>query len=755
MHQELKISPDQSLYYRYNPQGDVLAVRFEPRFDPGREEPVADMPQVSLIRDESSGDCLGLRIEGVQQMILGALVRDVFARLRPELESAGAIEPAPVRVEPAASTPAPPRTPAADVQPGVDASASEEQDKPEARSESPTAEAAEDEAPDRRREKKRRRRRRRRGRERTEPEPEARAERGDDPEASGTLPEEESSEPVEATDDSGQMTGQEETSSPSPESASSEIRSAVSSVASALRKVTGVRDAGDVKADEADVDEAEADRADADEADADAADARDLAAEASDSAEARAEVESRDDAQAGSPVAADADVDASDDEAASEATPETSSDDASSDAEAGSRAETSGMRFDELDLHPQVAAAIAKMGFTRPTPIQEQAIPVAIQGRDVVGLAQTGTGKTLAFVAPALHRMLVEPSEGGKHVPRLLVLAPTRELTVQVAEEAERLAAESKLRITTIYGGVSMGPQVSDLKRGVDVIVATPGRMLDHLRRGNVKLGTVETLVLDEADRMLDMGFLPDVRTILRFLPAKRQTLFFTATMPPEIESLSLEFQTDPATVEIARRKPPESIDQRLYPVGKHLKAPLLVHLLQSDKSMQSVLVFTERKIDADVLSRRLRQEGLKVAVMHGDRRQSDREKALSDLAEGRVQVLVATNVAARGLDIDDISHVVNYDVPQTVDEYVHRIGRTARAEAEGSAWTLVTVSDEMMISRIEGALDRKLPRVTDETFDYDVPTPSWAKPSAKDVLAMLNRKQTRADRMRHLGRKR
>ncbi|MCB1886367.1 MAG: DEAD/DEAH box helicase, partial [Rhodocyclaceae bacterium] len=410
--------------------------------------------------------------------------------------------------------------------------------------------------------------------------------------------------------------------------------------------------------------------------------------------------------------------------------------------------------FAALGLHPSVGDAIAAMGFDTPTPIQVEAIPVAMTGRDVIGLAQTGTGKTLAFVAPALHRILTTRRE-GEHLPGLLVLAPTRELTVQVAEEAERLSARSGLRVATIYGGVGMGPQIDALKGGVDVIVATPGRMLDHLRRGNVKIGSVQTLVLDEADRMLDMGFLPDVRTILRFLGEDRQTLFFTATMPPEIESLSLEFQREPVVVEIARRKPPESIDQLLYPVGKHLKAPLLVHLLKSDPDMKSVLVFTERKIDADVLAKRLREEGLKVALMHGDRRQQDREQALEDLASGKVQVLVATNVAARGLDIDDISHVVNYDIPQTVDEYVHRIGRTARAEAEGSAWTLVTVSDEVMVARIESALGRKLPRVQDPTFDYDVPTPSWAKPSAKDVLAMLNKSQSVADRMRHLGRRR
>lgn len=254
---------------------------------------------------------------------------------------------------------------------------------------------------------------------------------------------------------------------------------------------------------------------------------------------------------------------------------------------------------------------------------------------------------------------------------------------------------------------------------------------------------------------MLDMGFLPDVRAIIRQLPTKRQTMLFTATFPPEIESLSLEFQNKPRTVEIARRKPPESIDQRLYPVGRHLKAPLLVHLLETDASMDRALIFTERKVDADVLARKLRQDGVSVALMHGDRTQAEREQALAALKSRKVRVLVATNVAARGLDIEDISHVINYDIPQSVDEYVHRIGRTARAENLGKAYSFVTLSDEPMISRIEAALDRKLPRVQADGFDYDVPPPSWAKPSASDVLAFLNKETSVVDRLRTLSRRR
>ena len=372
----------------------------------------------------------------------------------------------------------------------------------------------------------------------------------------------------------------------------------------------------------------------------------------------------------------------------------------------------------------------------------------------MIGLSQTGSGKTLAFLVPALHR-LVEESD-RRHRPKALVLTPTRELAVQVADEANTLAMHTDLRITTLYGGASMGTQIRDLKRGVDIVVATPGRLMDHMRRGNVRLGTIEYLVLDEADRMLDMGFLPDVRTILRELPRKRQTLFFSATMPPPIEALSLEMQQEPVLVEVARQTPAEGIEQLVFPVGRHLKLPLLLHLLNRDEEMTSVLVFTETKAEADIVGRKLQEEGISVAVMHGDLNQRQRERSLSSLGEGSARVLVATNVAARGLDISAISHIVNYDMPQGVDDYVHRIGRTARGAAEGHAVTFVSMGDEGMLLRIESALERELPRVTVEDFDYDVETPSWAKPSADEIAARLTKPGTLAERFKSMmGRRR
>jgi len=400
--------------------------------------------------------------------------------------------------------------------------------------------------------------------------------------------------------------------------------------------------------------------------------------------------------------------------------------------------------FADLGLDPRLMGAIAAMGFDEPTPIQRRTIPMGLSGADVIGLAQTGTGKTLAFLAPTLHRILARDHAG--HAPRLLALTPTRELAVQVAEEAERLTTKTSLRVTTVYGGAGMSEQTIALKRGVDVVVATPGRLLDHLRRGNVSLDTIEVLVIDEADRMLDMGFLDEIRDIIRRLPRERQTLLFGATMPPAIQTLSADFQKSPEVVEVARQLPPESIVQVLLPLGRHLKVPGLLHLLATRPEMTSVLVFTETKQDADVLARQLGERGISVAHMHGDRRQRDREEALESLREGRVRVLVATNVAARGLDIDNVTDVVNFDVPQTVDEYVHRIGRTARAGADGRAFTLVTLGDEPMISRIESALERQLPREQVEGLDYDVPVPSWAKPSAEDLMSSLRKPRSLSD---------
>lgn len=393
--------------------------------------------------------------------------------------------------------------------------------------------------------------------------------------------------------------------------------------------------------------------------------------------------------------------------------------------------------FAYLDLDPRLGAALAAMGYLAPTPIQRRALPIARAGRDMMGLAQTGTGKTMAFLLPALERLLADTDT--RHRPRLLVITPTRELAVQVSEQAVMLAQNTPFRVAVIYGGAPMGPQIKALHSGADIIVATPGRLLDHVSHRHVHLDTVQVLVLDESDRMLDMGFLPDVRRILSLLPQERQTLLFGATLPPDIEGLSRKFQRDPEIVEVARQLPPETLDQRLYPVGRHLKLPLLLHLLKTDVDLSKVMVFTETKVETDTVSRKLEESGLKVASMHGDRPQKDRERALSDLKDGTVQVLVATNVAARGLDIEDVTHVINYDMPQSVDEYIHRIGRTARgAAAEGTAYTFVTLADEGMVLRIESALERKLPRVQAPGLDYDVPTPSWAQPSAQDISRAL-----------------
>jgi ATP-dependent RNA helicase RhlE len=408
--------------------------------------------------------------------------------------------------------------------------------------------------------------------------------------------------------------------------------------------------------------------------------------------------------------------------------------------------------FADFGLRPQLLRAIEELGFDRPTPIQMRAIPPALAGQDLIGLAQTGTGKTLAFVLPGLDRLLRRPSAGPK--PRMLVLTPTRELALQVSEAAERAAAHTGLSVAHVFGGRPMGPQVASLRAGPDLVVATPGRLLDHLKRRNVQLGGVEVLVLDEADRMLDMGFLDEVRAILRTTPATRQTFLFGATLPPGIESLSREFQSEPAIVEVARQKPPESIEQVFFPVEPHLKVDLLVHLLANEPRLESVIVFTEMKRDSDTLARQLGEAGLEVALLHGDRRQSDRESALAGLREGRVKILVATNIAARGLDIDDISHVINFDMPNTVDEYVHRIGRTARAHNKGRAYSFVTYDDSGIVARIEAALERTLPRRYAEGFDYAVPTPSWARPSSAAVQAALTKPKGRADVSRGIRRR-
>ncbi len=374
------------------------------------------------------------------------------------------------------------------------------------------------------------------------------------------------------------------------------------------------------------------------------------------------------------------------------------------------------LTFDTLGLHPNIVRGVHDLGFLRPTPIQAQAIPLIIQGRDVIGCAQTGTGKTAAFVLPILHRLLQTPSK--PHV-RALVIAPTRELAMQSMEHLRSLSRYVPLKGAAIFGGVPMEPQTKALARGVDIISATPGRLLDHIYSGHIDFVHLEVFVLDEVDRMLDMGFLPDIQRIIRLLPPHRQNLVFSATLPPEIAPLVHDILKQPVTIQIGTRSAPAAgIRHAMYPVPRHLKSDLLIELLRGH-GMGAVLVFTRTKHYADRLSQKLLRAGFKVSVMHGDRSQSQRLHALEQFRRGRSQVLVATDIAARGIDIDDITHVINYDVPNTPEDYVHRIGRTARADATGDAFTLVDREEEPQIVEIEKALKKTLPRVTLPTFDY------------------------------------
>ena len=375
-----------------------------------------------------------------------------------------------------------------------------------------------------------------------------------------------------------------------------------------------------------------------------------------------------------------------------------------------------GATFDSLNLHPNLLKGIHDLGFLHPTPIQVQAIPAILAGRDVIGCAQTGTGKTAAFVLPILHRLLHGKSRG--HV-RALIIAPTRELALQSMDHLKALSRYVHLKGAAIFGGIPMEPQINALAHGLDIISATPGRLLDHIYSGRIDFVDLEVLVLDEADRMLDMGFLPDIQNILRLLPAKRQNLVFSATMPEAIMTLVRQILHDPLNIQIGRRStPPTGIRHAVYPVPRHLKSDLLVELLRG-QGMTSVLVFTRTKHYASRLAQTLERRGFKVSVLHGDRSQSQRLRALEQFRRGRNQVMVATDIAARGIDIEDISHVINFDIPNTPEDYIHRIGRTARAEATGDAFTLIDRDEEPMVKDIEKVLNRTLPRVTLPNFDY------------------------------------
>jgi ATP-dependent RNA helicase RhlE len=407
------------------------------------------------------------------------------------------------------------------------------------------------------------------------------------------------------------------------------------------------------------------------------------------------------------------------------------------------------MQFTDFKVSAPLERALVEFDFEAPTTIQVQAIPPAMDGHDVLGTAQTGTGKTLAFLLPALDRLLREKQSRD---PRMVVLAPTRELAIQIAGEATRLAQHTSLRTLVVYGGAPLRQQIEVLRKGVDVLIATPGRLLDLANRRAVRFSEVEILVLDEADRMLDMGFLPDIDDLICRMPEDRQTLLFSATMPPTIQGMGYRYMKDPVRIEVDISLPPQAIDQRLYPVPLHLKTALLTALLQSE-GVDSALVFTRTKQEADVVTRKLDEAGLAVVEMHGDFNQKERLQALEKFRAGKASVLVATNIAARGLDIEGISHVVNYDVPEEADDYIHRVGRTARQDADGTAWTLVTPEDEPLVERIEYRLGRPVERARLAGFNYDVPAPDWARPSARTFLKNASRGQSSIARWKALTR--
>ncbi len=377
------------------------------------------------------------------------------------------------------------------------------------------------------------------------------------------------------------------------------------------------------------------------------------------------------------------------------------------------------MNFEDFRLHPDVAAGVRAERFVSPTPIQARAVPPIMKGRDVMGLAQTGTGKTAAFALPILHRLIGRPH--GR--PGALIVAPTRELAEQIEQAVRTLGKKTGLAAVSIYGGVNINPQIQKLKRGVDIVVACPGRLLDHIGRRTIDLSGIRTLVLDEADQMFDMGFLPDIRRILKHLPEKRQTLLFSATMPDQIRRLTQEVLHDPVTVKVGSTVPAETVSHALYPVAAHLKTPLLLKLL-NDTRADSVLVFTRTKHRAKRLGATLAREGFRSASLQGNLSQGRRQAALDGFRDGTFQILVATDIAARGIDVRRVSHVINYDIPATPEAYIHRIGRTGRAENFGEAFTLVTGDDTKLVCAIDRLLGTPIERRTIQGFDYDTSPP-------------------------------
>ena len=401
------------------------------------------------------------------------------------------------------------------------------------------------------------------------------------------------------------------------------------------------------------------------------------------------------------------------------------------------------MSFTQFNLDSRLQAGINHLGYTTPTAIQSAAIPPALAGRDLIGTAQTGTGKTAAFVLPILHHLL----SGPQRRVRALIVTPTRELAEQIHDSIHDLARGTNIRSATIYGGVGPGPQISALRSGVEILVACPGRLLDLIEQGYIKLDGVEVLVLDEADRMFDMGFLPSVKRILKYVPARRQTMLFSATFPNEIEQLAAQSLRQPQRIAIGLSRPVQTVTHALFPVPQHLKAGLLLELLKRTDTA-SVLIFARTRHRAHRLSQQIARAGYRVTSLHSDRTQGQRQSALNGFKNGTYQIMVATDIAARGLDVETISHVINFDMPDTADAYIHRIGRTGRAERSGDAFTLVTPDDSDMVRALEKIMSEPLPRQTLSDFDYKAspPAPVFAQPDSRRAPAAMRpiRRQVR-----------
>jgi ATP-dependent RNA helicase RhlE len=382
------------------------------------------------------------------------------------------------------------------------------------------------------------------------------------------------------------------------------------------------------------------------------------------------------------------------------------------------------MPFTSLGLEPAILQAVKDAGYVEPTPIQSAAIPVVLTGQDVIGIAQTGTGKTAAFTLPILSRMA--KASGGRRQPgiRTLILAPTRELAAQIEENVKKYSAHFPVRVATVFGGVGERPQIDALRAGANIIIACPGRLLDLMGQGHGDFRGLDCLVLDEADRMLDMGFLPSIKRIVKHMPARRQTLLFSATLSPEIEALTKEFQHAPKVVQVGKRSnPAESVAQWVYEVPVHLKPAMLSELLK-DPVMDSVLVFTRTKHGADKVARKLEAQGIRCGTLHSNRSQNQRLRALKEFKDGQVRVLVATDIAARGIDVEGISHVINYDFPPQAEDYVHRIGRTGRARAVGDAISFITPDDRASLRSLERFIGRGLPHRICAGLDLSTPPP-------------------------------